>query len=137
LCVPTEQNTIWRYWALRQTSSTSNYVVCTKTLYWQPCFIHILEVIFEIIDFHSRDGTVVGFTTTFAINAYHHWSCEFKYGSGEVYLIQHYVIKFVSDLRQIGGFCPGTPVSSTNKTDCHAITEILLKVVLNTITLTI
>jgi len=23
---------------------------------------------------------------------------------GEVYLIQHYVIKFVSDLRQIGGF---------------------------------
>jgi len=23
---------------------------------------------------------------------------------GEVYLIQHYVIKFVNDLRQIGGF---------------------------------
>ena len=30
---------------------------------------------------------------------------------------------------------PGTPVSSTNKTDSHDITEILLKVVLNTITL--
>ena len=30
----------------------------------------------------------------------------------------------------------GTPVSSTNKTDCHDITEILLKVALNTITLT-
>ena len=30
-------------------------------------------------------------------------------------------------------FSPGTPVSSTNKTDCHDITEILLKVVLNTI----
>ena len=30
-------------------------------------------------------------------------------------------------------FSPGTPVSSTNKTDCHNITEILLKVVLNTI----
>jgi len=29
----------------------------------------------------------------------------------------------------------GTPVSSTNKTDNHDITEILLKVVLNTITL--
>jgi hypothetical protein len=28
---------------------------------------------------------------------------------------------------------PGTPVSSTNKTDHHDITEILLKVVLNTI----
>jgi hypothetical protein len=43
------------------------------------------------------------------------------------------VIKFVSDLRQIGS--PGTLVSSTNKTDCHDITEILLKVVLNTINL--
>jgi hypothetical protein len=31
-------------------------------------------------------------------------------------------------------FSPGIPVSSTNKTDCHYITEILLKVVLNTIT---
>jgi hypothetical protein len=29
-------------------------------------------------------------------------------------------------------FSPGTPVSSTNKTDCHNITEILLKVALNT-----
>ena len=29
-------------------------------------------------------------------------------------------------------FSPGVPVSSTNKTDCHDITEILLKVALNT-----
>jgi hypothetical protein len=29
-------------------------------------------------------------------------------------------------------FSPGTPVSSTNKTDRHNIAEILLKVVLNT-----
>ena len=33
-------------------------------------------------------------------------------------------------------FSPGTPVSSTNKTDRHDITEILLKA-LNTITLTL
>jgi hypothetical protein len=32
-------------------------------------------------------------------------------------------------------FSPDTPVSSTNKSDRHDITEILLKVVLNTITL--
>jgi hypothetical protein len=32
-------------------------------------------------------------------------------------------------------FSPGTPVSSTNKTDRHDIAEILLKVTLNTITL--
>ena len=31
----------------------------------------------------------------------------------------------------------GTPVSSTNKTECHNITEILLKVALNTITLSL
>ena len=33
-------------------------------------------------------------------------------------------------------FSPGTPVSSTNKIDRHEITEILLKVALNTINLT-
>jgi len=54
--------------------------------------------------------------------------------SGEVYSIQHYVIKFVSDLRQVCGFLrAGTPVSSTNEIDNHYMTEILLKVALNTI----
>jgi hypothetical protein len=48
---------------------------------------------------------------------------------GEVYSIEHYVIKVVSDLR------PDTPVSPTNKTDRHDIAEIVLKVALNTITL--
>ena len=33
-------------------------------------------------------------------------------------------------------FSLGFPVSSTNKTDCHYMTEIFLKVALNTITLT-
>jgi hypothetical protein len=37
------------------------------------------------------------------------------------------VIKFVSDLRQVGGFLW---VSSTNKTDRHDINEILLRVAL-------
>ena len=30
---------------------------------------------------------------------------------GKVYLIQHYVIKFVSDLRQVGGFLQVLPES--------------------------
>jgi hypothetical protein len=76
-----------------------------------------------------RDRMVVGFTTTKVISAYYHWRCEFESRSGEVYSIQHYVIKFVSDLRQVGGFLR---VSSTNKTDRHYVTEILLKVALNT-----
>jgi hypothetical protein len=50
---------------------------------------------------------------------------------GEVYSIQHYVTKFVSDFRQVGGFLL---VLWYNKTDCHDIAEILLKVALNTIT---
>jgi hypothetical protein len=41
------------------------------------------------------------------------------------------VIKFVSDLRQVCGFLIGNPVSTTNKTDHHDITEILSKVALN------
>jgi hypothetical protein len=59
--------------------------------------------------------------------------CEFESQSGEVYLIQHYVIKFVSDLRHVSGFAPGIPVTSTKKTDHHDVAVILLKVVLNTI----
>jgi hypothetical protein len=54
---------------------------------------------------------------------------------GEVYTIQYYVMKFVGDMRQIGGFLQGTPVSIINKSDHHEITEILLKVALNTIAL--
>jgi hypothetical protein len=45
-------------------------------------------------------------------------------------LIQHYVIKFVSDLPQVSGF-----LRALNKTDGHDITEMLLNVALNTITL--
>jgi hypothetical protein len=44
------------------------------------------------------------------------------------------VKKFASDLQQVSGFF--FTVSSTNKTDRHDIAEILLKVVLNTITIT-
>ena len=43
--------------------------------------------------------------------------------------IKYHVIKFVSDLRQVCGFLR---VFSTNKTDRHDITEILLKVTLST-----
>jgi hypothetical protein len=47
--------------------------------------------------------------------------------------IQHYVIQFVSDLRRVGGFLWVLRFSSNNKTDRHNISEILLKVALNTI----
>ena len=60
---------------------------------------------------------------------------------GEVYSIHHYVIKFVSYSRQVGGFLrvlrfPAPLVSSNSssyQTDRPDITEILLKVALNII----
>jgi hypothetical protein len=45
--------------------------------------------------------------------------------------------KFVSDLRQVGGFSPDPPVTSINITELHDIAKILLKVALKTITLII
>ena len=51
---------------------------------------------------------------------------------GEVYLMQHSVIKFVSDLPKVGGSLRVTPTSSTTKTGCQDIAEILLKVALTT-----
>jgi hypothetical protein len=45
-----------------------------------------------------------------------------------VYSIELYVIKFVSDLQQVSGFPPSTPVSFTNKTDRHDVSEIWMKV---------
>ena len=71
-------------------------------------------------------GSWIGFITTCAISAYHHYNK------------QHYQIKFVSELRQIGGFLRVLRLpSSTNETDRHDITETLLKVAINTITLTL
>ena len=54
---------------------------------------------------------------------------------GEVYSVQKYVIKFVGDIATGRWFSTGTLVFSTNKTDFHDITEVLLKVALNTINL--
>jgi hypothetical protein len=57
---------------------------------------------------------------------------EFESRSGRG--VQHYMIKFVSDMRHDGTwFSAGTLVSSTNKTDRHDIIEMLLKVALNII----
>jgi hypothetical protein len=54
----------------------------------------------------------------------------------EVYSIQHRVITFVGYLRRWWD-SPGTPVSSTNKTDSHDISEILLKLALRMKTITL
>ena len=81
----------------------------------------------------GRDHMVVEFTTTCAISAYHHWSCEFESLSWQGVLNIILCNKVCQWLVADRWFSLGTPVSSTIKTDCHYITEILLKVALNTI----
>ena len=83
----------------------------------------------DVVGRRDRDGMVVGFTTAYAINIYHLKCCEFESRSGDTTLCD----KVCQSLTAGQWFSPGTPVSSTNKTDRHDITEILLKVALNTI----
>ena len=94
-------------WQVHQTRFIDNFRIVYGYI-----LIHIHYLI-NVINFlvtnnkrgrRGRDRMVVGFTTTFAISVYHHWSCDFESRSGEVYLIQPYVINFVSDLRHVGGF---------------------------------
>ena len=70
--------------------------------YWPTALVQSSNLV--IRGCHGCDRMVVGFTTTCAISAYHHYSCEFEPRYGEVYSLQHYVIKFVSDVRQGRGF---------------------------------
>ena len=50
--------------------------------------------------------------------------------------MQHYMIKFVSVLWQVGGFLRVLRFPSSIKLTAKIMTEILLKVALNTITIT-
>ena len=84
---------------------------------------------------HGRDHMVVGCTIICAISVYHHWSCVFEPHSWQHVLQTTICDKVCQRLATGLWFSPGTLVSTINKTDHHDITEILLKMVLNTINL--
>ena len=63
-------------------------------LYWWNCWF--------TKGCRGRDRMVV--TTAYAISVYHYKRCEFESRSREVFSIQHYMIKFVSDFQQVCGF---------------------------------
>ena len=71
---------------------------------------------------------VVVFTTTCVISAYYHRGCEFELCSWQGVLDTTLCDKVYQWLATGQWFSPGIPVSSTNETDRHDITEILLKV---------
>jgi hypothetical protein len=118
---------------------TDRSVYCHMTLSAMNYLLYIVHLICSnllhqfVITGGSRvpDRMVVGLTITYAISAYIQWSS--KPVHGEVYSIQHLCDKVCQWLETGRWFSPGTLVSSTNKTDCHNITEILMKVGLNTI----
>jgi hypothetical protein len=64
-------------------------------------YVHEKFIYFHAIktDSRSRDRMVVGVATIYTISVL---CCEFESRSGKD--VPHYVIKFVSDLRQVGGF---------------------------------
>jgi len=52
----------------------------------------------------GHDRMVVGCTTICVISVYHHYISEFEHRSWRGVLNTTFMIKFVSDLRQVGGF---------------------------------
>ena len=75
----------------------------------------------------GRNRIVVGFTTTCATSTYHHQRCEFKSRSWRGEPDTTLCDKVCQRLATGWWFSQGTAVSSTNKTDCHDITEILFE----------
>ena len=78
----------------------------------------------------GRDHIVVGFTTTMYL-------CNQCLSPPKLWVriqLRRGVLDTTLCDKVCQWFSPDTLVSSTNNTDCHDITEILLKVVLNTIT---
>ena len=70
-------------------------------------FNNFMYIIAHVIPSEGgRDRMVVRFTTAYVISAHHHCCYVFESRSGRG--VQHYVIKFVSDLRQVSDFVGST-----------------------------
>ena len=67
----------------------------------------------------GRDRMVVGFTTTYTINSYHHWSCEFESRSWRGVLDTTLCDTVCQWFAAGRWFSPGIPVSFTNIADRH------------------
>ena len=114
--------------------------LCNKMILNVMMFLYLFTIMFWTGD-KKHSNSVVPTTTMYGPSW--SWSCGswiYNYlciqcQSVRVripFMTLQYVIKFVSDLRLVDGFHRDTPVSSTNTTDRHDITEILLKMDLYT-----
>ena len=132
ICIP--------HWAGQKSLPVTHFSCCFKFAH----NVHLLSYIDSIILTLTVGAVVivivllVGFTTTCAISAYHHKSCEFEPPRIWRDVLDTTLYDNVWQWLETGRwFSLRTLVSSTIKTDCHDITEILLKVTLNTLTLTL
>ena len=100
------------------------------------CFIFFWIWNFLIVEYWTRYAHMRSYDSlfTYAIRTYHNRSCEFEFRSLRSVLDTTLCGKVCEWLVAEQLFSPGTQISSTNKTDHHNIAEILLRVVLNTIT---
>jgi hypothetical protein len=73
-----------------------------KIIWYRTTAVYWIYTFTSVRGRRGHDCVVVGFTTIYAISAYHHWCCEFESRPGRG--VKHYVIKFVSDLWQVSGF---------------------------------
>ena len=97
----------------------------------------LLSITSQLSRFHFPilSGAVVVVIVWYAISAYHHKNCELEYSSWRGVFDTTLFDKVCHWLVTSRWFSPGTPVSSTYKTDGHDITEILSKLTLNSISL--
>jgi hypothetical protein len=108
---------------------------CGKSFHW----VSLINIMGKWTNIIPEGGlrlwclTPLRFTTTCAISAYHHWSCEFESRSWRCVLDT--TLCDACQLLATGRWF--SPIASTNKTDGHDITKILLKVALNITTLTL
>jgi hypothetical protein len=118
-------------WYFHDKLSWTGQIPGFEFLVYHPIFKHFLAKCSSWVSINS-DRMAVGFTTTCAISAYHHLSCEFEPRSWQGVLDATLCDKVCQWLATGQS---STQVSSTNKTDRSDITEILLKIALNTIKL--
>jgi len=111
---------------LQVTSDHWSHIDCD--LFW--CRVVDIKIVYE--GRRGLDRMVVGYTTTYAICAYHYYCCDF---AGILLRVRCTTLcdKVCQWLATGRWFSLGTPVSSTNKINRHDASDILLKEALNTI----
>jgi hypothetical protein len=136
LWMPTVNSSCNKFWILNVDNRAVIWF-CSVTL-------HIMAALqIKLRGRWGRDRMVVGFTTTYVMGKVGPWS----YGSWSYnYLCNRCLSPLMLWVRLLlrarcttlcdkvcQWLSPGTPISPTNRIDCHDRTEILLKVALNTI----